>query len=59
MHCMLLSIQFTTNFDFLIPISLESYLKDLRFFKLQICLDKIICLKFQRVTSPGCKDIGI
>ena len=33
---------FATNFDFLIPISLQSYVIDLRYFKLRFLLDQII-----------------
>ena len=42
--------------DFLIPISLQPNVVNLRYLKLLILLDKI---KYQMFTKSGCKDIGI
>ena len=52
------NLVFVTNYDYPIPISLQSKDGDLRHFQLWFLLDQII-LKYQRFTPLGCNDIGI
>ena len=50
---------FTTNSNFLIPISLQSDGVDLWYFKIEIFWSNImISLKYQRSTTLGCQDTG-
>ena len=49
-----------TNSDFLVPISLQSNVIDLKYFKLWILLYQIIfSLEYKWFKPLGCKDIGI
>ena len=57
--CKIRNWAFATNFDFLILISLQSNLVNLRYFKLWILLVDILSLKFWRLNPFGCTDIRI
>ena len=44
---------------FLIPISLQPNVVDLRYFKIYILIEKNLSLKYQRFTPSGGKNLGI
>ena len=49
---------FATNSDFLIPLSLQPNVLDLRYFIISVGSNSL-SLKYQRFNPSGCKDIGI
>ena len=50
---------FATNSNFLIPLSLQPNVVELRYFKLRIRFDQKPKFEIKSFTPPGCIDIGI